>query len=36
MGNCVICGKSSGYFPLCKEHNKEKEDGKINYEDPND
>ena len=29
MGNCVICGKPSGYFPLCKEHNKEKEDGKI-------
>ena len=29
MGNCVICGKPSGYFPLCKEHNTEKEDGKI-------
>lgn len=29
MGNCVICGKPSGYFPMCKEHNKEKEEGKI-------
>lgn len=29
MGNCVICGSWSGYFPLCKEHNKEKEEGKI-------
>ena len=27
--NCQICGKPSGFFPLCKECNALKEKGKI-------
>jgi len=26
---CQICGKKAGYYPLCKECNKLKEDGKV-------
>lgn len=29
MGACKICGKPSGYFPLCKECNELKSEGKI-------
>jgi len=26
---CQICGKKSGFYPLCNEHNKLKEEGKV-------
>jgi hypothetical protein len=26
---CQICGKKAGYYPLCKECNQLKEEGKI-------
>jgi hypothetical protein len=29
MANCKVCGKPSGYFPLCKDCNDLKEKGKI-------
>lgn len=27
--NCQVCGKYSGYFPICKECNKLKDEGKV-------